>query len=317
MAHALTVSQAGFDLVKRFEGFQSEPLSLPDGWWLLGFNHVTAQEHLEPLTQSSAEDLLRQDLRALEAKLNAHVFVGLTQEQFDALASFVFSIGWEAFRDSAVLRHLNAGAFIAAADCLLAWRYGAANGLPGLLSVLARRRAIEAAWLLDQGVHVPVASAWIRPRLEEGAPSLERAIGEPSMQPGPAESSGRASDAITERLRAILAAEPASARNLLPPVVHEEVDDELEPVGNSLHRMPSAAAGWLETTANDHITLGSFAVMGSVLVGVGLGLMASAPDFAKALAGVLFAVPGAAMAGGALFLLFRGAITRLSTPNGA
>mgnify|MGYP006157465789 CR=1 FL=1 len=43
------------------------------------------------------------------------------QHQFDALASFVFSIGVDRFRSSEVLRRLNAGETQAAAEALAAW----------------------------------------------------------------------------------------------------------------------------------------------------------------------------------------------------
>lgn len=311
MAQAYNVSQAGFELVKRFEGFQATPLALPDGWWLFGFNHVAQEPAPGALTEASAESLLRQDLRELEDRLNRHIFIPLTQEQFDALVSFAFSIGWEAFRESAVLHHLNAGALVAAADSLLDWRYGAAIGAPGLLSVLARRRAIEAAWLLDEGVHRPVASKWVQPR-----PSARRAS--PAQTPidspaqggvdAPAEPQMPAPDAITLRLREILAAEPASARALLPPIVHEEMEEDLPLEGPYLLGAPSRPESWPDIVVKDHVALGAFAVMGAVLVGVGLGLMPGTTGFSKALAGVLFAIPGGLVSGGALFFLFREAL---------
>ncbi len=312
MAQAHIVSQAGLELVKRFEGFQARPLALPDGWWLVGFNHVAPEQAAAPLNEIAAEALLRQDLLVVEGQLNAHVFIALTQEQFDALVSFAFSIGWEAFRESEVLRHLNAGALVAAADSLLDWRYGAADGPPGLLSVLARRRAIEAAWLLEEGVHVPVASAWVRPRPSARIQAVGLA-GQDPWQPadggeGPAAQPKPAEDAITLRLRDILAAEPASARALLPPVVHEEMEDDLPLHGITGRSSSLTPPSWLETAAKDHVALGAFAVMGAVLVGVGLGLMPGAANFSQALAAVLFAIPGALIACGALFYLFRAAV---------
>lgn len=310
MAQALTVSQAGLDLIKRFEGFQTEPLQLPEGWWLFGYNHVAGEKYVGALGHDAAEDLLRRDLHVIEAKLNHHVLFALCQEQFDALVSFAFSIGWEEFVQSDVLRDLNAGALVAAADGVLAWRYGAFSGKAGLLSVLARRRAIESAWLLDQGQHVPVASAFVRPRL-----GIEDTCG-PASDPTPAQTEEAAcspageADSMTERLRAILAAEPASARNLLPPMVHEELEDDefslsLTPALQTSQRPTS----WLESATRDHVALGAFAVMGAVLIGVGLGLMPGSPSFSRTLAGLLFALPGALITGGALFFLFRGALT--------
>lgn len=303
MAKALNVSQAGLDLIKRFEGFQAEPLILPEGWWLFGFNHLANEKYAGALTQDAAEDLLRRDLQAIEAKLASHVLIGLTQDQFDALVSFAFSIGWEEFAQSDVLRDLNAGALVAAADGVLAWRYGAFGAKAGLLSVLARRRAIESAWLLDQGLHVPVASAWVRPRLREVA-QIEQAIETeiaPKLPP----------DTMTERLRAILAAEPASARNLLPPVLHEEMEEDEFPLSRAPNLQGRQNLGsWLEIAARDQVALGAFTVMGAVLMGVGLGLMPGSPSFSRTLAGLLFALPGALIAGGALYFLFREALTR-------
>jgi lysozyme len=53
-------------------------------------------------TDQQIEDALRDDLKIAEDCINKYVTVPLTQNQFDALVSFVFNIGTKAFRGSSV-----------------------------------------------------------------------------------------------------------------------------------------------------------------------------------------------------------------------
>jgi lysozyme len=67
----------------------------------------------------------------------------LVQNEFDALVSFVFNIGAEAFRTSRVLVHLNAGEKLAAAEAMAAWRKAKIGGQSVVVDGLVRRRSAE------------------------------------------------------------------------------------------------------------------------------------------------------------------------------
>jgi len=59
------------------------------------------------ITEIQALEILSDDLRDAEADVNELVRVGLKQNQFDALVSFVFNVGGQAFANSTLLRMLN------------------------------------------------------------------------------------------------------------------------------------------------------------------------------------------------------------------
>jgi lysozyme len=73
------------------------------------------------ITADQSDEILSRDLVAVENDVNSAVKVPLTQNQFDALVSFVFNVGGGAFRGSTLLRKLNARDYSGAADQFLVW----------------------------------------------------------------------------------------------------------------------------------------------------------------------------------------------------
>lgn len=263
-----SVSPEGLALVKRFEGFRAEPLTLADGRVLVGYGHVQATTPAEPLTEERADALLKQDLGAVEVVIDARVLAPLTQQQFDALASFVFSIGADAFVKSDVLRRLNAGEPIAAACAMDAWRKSRVNGEPQVLDALVRRRAAERAHFLALDEVIAAPSAHVRAELDHAASILGAA--KVAAMPETAKSalaSGAApvhipADEETRRLADILARDPATAHALKPPPA-PEVDDE-EPL--LLDRVVQSPTN----SSRDITTLALFGLGGAGLFAGGL-----------------------------------------------
>ena len=97
------------------------------------------------LTTKQIDDLLLQDIRIAEDAINRVVKVALTQNQFDALVSFVFNIGVANFLYGGsdgghckVLKLINAGKYTEAADRLQDWNLDNGVVVQGLVN---RRRA--------------------------------------------------------------------------------------------------------------------------------------------------------------------------------
>jgi len=101
------VSRTAIDLIKRFEGYRRAAAQLPDGRWTIGHGHTLTARQGAEVSPDDAEALLLYDLIAVAHALNEAVFTPLTQNQFDALASFVFNIGLDHFHQSGVLKRLN------------------------------------------------------------------------------------------------------------------------------------------------------------------------------------------------------------------
>jgi len=91
------------------------------------------------ITQEQADARLQLDVQTAVSCVNRKVGPALTQNQFDALVSFVFNLGCGAFSGSTLLRLLNAGETAAAAQQFVRWDQAGGHVLEGLL----RRREAE------------------------------------------------------------------------------------------------------------------------------------------------------------------------------
>ncbi len=93
-----TISQAGLDLIKSFEGWRESVYDAnpPKGDWTIGYGHkVKAGETFpQTITRALGENLLRQDVEMAEERVNSMVTIPLTQGMFDALASLAYNLTW-------------------------------------------------------------------------------------------------------------------------------------------------------------------------------------------------------------------------------
>lgn len=139
----MEISENGIKLIKELEGcrlaayddFSGKTVGRNDivkGTLTIGVGH-TGKDVVKGLVISSerARELLKSDLKNVEKTINEVVKVSLTQNQYDALCSFVFNIGCGAFRGSTMLRLINCKQFEKAANCFADWHRG--NNIPHLL----------------------------------------------------------------------------------------------------------------------------------------------------------------------------------------
>lgn len=134
-------------IVKDAEGLRLEAYLCPAGVWTIGYGHTGTD--VWPglvITEKWAESLLERDLRTFEAYVSGYVKVDLTQDQFDALVSFVYNIGAEAFKNSTMLKKLNAGDYEGAAKEFPRWNKSKGKVLPGLV----KRREAERKLFLGE-----------------------------------------------------------------------------------------------------------------------------------------------------------------------
>lgn len=148
----LEISLAGLSLIKRVEGFSSTVYSDSVGYPTIGYGHkLTAVERAQGLsyvTEAQAAQLLAGDVADAEIAVNRLVKVALSQNQFDALVSFVYNVGAGAFSRSTMLRRLNAGDYAGAAAQFSVWVYAGGQRVAGLVN----RRTAEAKFFNGQGV---------------------------------------------------------------------------------------------------------------------------------------------------------------------
>jgi lysozyme len=132
-------------LIKEFEGLRLHVYSDPAGLPTIGYGHLLRPGEAFPdgISNEQAEQLLMRDVQWAEDAVNKHVSVQLSQYQFDALVSFTFNVGGNAFAGSTLLKLLNSGDYAGAADQLLRWNKAKVNGKLQELAGLSRRRQRE------------------------------------------------------------------------------------------------------------------------------------------------------------------------------
>ena len=144
----MNISETGIDLIKGFEGFSAKPYLDIAGVPTIAYGHTAGvtMRH-PPITQAEGEKMLLQDLKWAEAAVDYYVTVPLTQNQFDALVSFVFNLGATAFRRSTLLKKINAGKHDEVPEQLQKWVNAGGKPSKGLMA----RRLKESALYQTKG----------------------------------------------------------------------------------------------------------------------------------------------------------------------
>jgi lysozyme len=121
------------------EGYRATAYS-DAGGYSIGFGHFLGAKPVPAtITLQQAESWLSQDAQKAADAVIKLVRVPLTQNQFDALVSFVYNLGEGALSRSTLLKKLNAGDYAGAAQEFRRWVYSGGTVLAGLVT----RRAAE------------------------------------------------------------------------------------------------------------------------------------------------------------------------------
>ena len=139
----MAIAESTLDFITKEEGSRNKAYKDSKGLPTIGVGHlIKADEpHLLNATLSDQEvkELLKSDLKWCSEAVESSVKVPLTQNQFDALYSLCFNIGGTAFKNSTVVKRLNANDLKGAAEAILMWNKPA---------VLIKRREREKALFL-------------------------------------------------------------------------------------------------------------------------------------------------------------------------
>jgi lysozyme len=152
------VSDEGLRHLMRTEGFRNKAYKDVAGYPTIGVGHLlTSQEkrtgtimingkavsYKNGLTDEQVKDLLAQDVKKYEKVVIDSVKVPLTQGQFDALVSFSYNVGPNAFKKSNLLRVLNQGKYNQVPNEMRKWVKAGGRVVKGLKN---RREAEIALW---------------------------------------------------------------------------------------------------------------------------------------------------------------------------
>ena len=104
----MVTSKKGIDLIKMFEGCRLEAYKCPAGVWTIGYGTTKNVKQGMKISLDEANKLLLDDIKPLEITLNA-LGINFTQNQFDALISWLYNLGVGSFKTSTLRKKLLAG----------------------------------------------------------------------------------------------------------------------------------------------------------------------------------------------------------------
>lgn len=140
----MNISEYGLKFIMNEEGFV--PLAYKDyTQWSVGYGSglYSSGEKVKEgdrVTKQQASEMLHYHIsRIVEPSINKHVKVKLSQNQYDALCSFIYNVGNVAFEKSTLLKLLNQSKYEEASNQFDVW----VNAGGKKLSVLVNRRERE------------------------------------------------------------------------------------------------------------------------------------------------------------------------------
>lgn len=144
---SMYTSSKGIKLIKESESLFLEPYLDPINIPTIGYGNTYYEDDTKvtmndkPITKERAEELLRFVLERYEKGVERYVQVPISQNQFDALVSFVYNVGLNNLRTSTLLKKLNAGLYKEAAEQFPRWNKSGGKVLRGL--TIRRRKEKE------------------------------------------------------------------------------------------------------------------------------------------------------------------------------
>ena len=136
----METSSEGISLIQKFEGCELEAYQCSAGVWTIGYGHTKDVIKGMTITKEEAEQMLVDELHEYENYINEYVTVALSQNQFDALVSWVYNLGPANLKVSTMLKVLNKGQYEEVPAQMKRWNKASGKVLEGLI----RRREAEA-----------------------------------------------------------------------------------------------------------------------------------------------------------------------------
>lgn len=141
------MSEEGVEWLAQLEGTKTKVYKDSAGLPTIGVGHLLLKEELTSgkiaingeyvryrrgLSLLQVERLFQQDLRPFEAHVRSALSVSLMPHQYDALVSFCFNVGGNAFRSSTLLRRVNENRWKGVPGQFRRWKYSAGKVVKGL-----------------------------------------------------------------------------------------------------------------------------------------------------------------------------------------
>ena len=136
----MKIGNKGLEMIKHFEGLELNAYQCAAGVCTIGYGQTKAIQPGMVITEETANDMLVEELEEYENYINTMVKCPLSQNQFDALVSWVYNLGPANLQPSTLLKVLNAGDYAGVPAQIKRWNKAGGKVLEGL----TRRRQAEA-----------------------------------------------------------------------------------------------------------------------------------------------------------------------------
>lgn len=134
------------ELIKKWEKLRLKAyLPTKNDVWTIGWGHTHKVSSTMTITEEQAEKFFDEDVAWVNRVIATHVKVPLNQNQYDAVASWVFNVGETNAAKSSLFRKLNSKDYSGAANEFPKWNKQKGKVLSGLV----KRRAEEMAYFLN------------------------------------------------------------------------------------------------------------------------------------------------------------------------
>jgi len=151
---ALPVSPHAIDLIKEFEGFESQAYIDTDGTPVIGYGlskiNGKPVQMGDLISAKKADLVLNNQLQVIQTALDKAISVDLSDRQLSAIASLSFNVGVDFIGESTLVRKLNAGDYDGAANEFLRWDKADVRGQLVQMPGLTRRRQAERELFLER-----------------------------------------------------------------------------------------------------------------------------------------------------------------------
>lgn len=117
----MKTSVRGLTVLELREGKRNKAYKDTKGIPTIGVGHTQGVQIGDVWTDAQVLENLAKDVEECEEAINRLVSSPLTQDQFDALVSFIFNVGVAAFERSTLLKMLNACDYAGAANQFDRW----------------------------------------------------------------------------------------------------------------------------------------------------------------------------------------------------
>ena len=145
----MTPSKHAEALIQNAEGYSSKAYLCPAGKWTIGWGHTKGVKPGDVCSKELALIYLQEDLKEAARVVSQYVKVPLNQNQFDALVSFCFNVRPSLFKTSTLLKKLNKGDYVGAANEFPRWNKGRVKEKLVVLNGLVTRRKAERSLFLS------------------------------------------------------------------------------------------------------------------------------------------------------------------------